>query len=141
MRQISGALRPGQPRDADSQRLVDALGPVAAAVRAQFEQVGVKVLDVGRQLEFLGDVFVADVAIGDEAHADFGVRIGVDDGGGDRPDLALGAFDQRPHRAGGVEHERDFDDRLGHGRMRLAVEQGGAVASKQQCKRASAPAQ
>ena len=69
--------------------------------------------------EFLGHVFVADVAIGDEAHADFGVGIGVDDGGRDRPDLALGALDQRPHRAGGVEHEGDLDDRLARGRAKI----------------------
>ena len=96
-----------------SQRLVDAFRPVAAAARVQLQQVGVEVLDVGGEVECLGDVFVADVAIGDEAHADFGVGIGVDDRGRDRPDLALGALDQRPHRAGGVEHEGDFDDRLG----------------------------
>ena len=96
MRQMSPALAPGQLVDADVQRLVDAFRPVAAAARLQLEQVGVEVLDVGGEVECLGDVFVADVAIGDEAHADFGVGIGVDDRGGDRPDLALGALDQRP---------------------------------------------
>ena len=110
MRQMLRALRPGELGDADMQRLVDALRPVAAAARFQLQQVGIEVLDVGGEIERLGHVFVADVAIGDEAHADLGVRVGVDDGGRDRPDLAFGAFDQRAHRAGGVEHERDLDN-------------------------------
>ena len=107
-----GALRPGQLGHADVQRLVDAFRPVAAAARLQLQEVGVQVLDVGRQRKGLGDVLVADVAIGDQADADFGAGIFIDDRGRDRPDLALGAFDQRPHRAGGVEHERDLDDGL-----------------------------
>ena len=74
MRRDLRALRPGQLGDADVQRLVDAFRPVAAAARFQLQQVGVEVLDVGGELEDLGDVFVADIAIGDEAHADFGVR-------------------------------------------------------------------
>ena len=109
------ALRPGELVDADMQRLVDALGPVAAAARSQLQQIGVEVLDVGGERERLGDIFVADVAVGHQAHADFGVGIGIDDRGGDRPDLALGALDQRPHRAGGVEHEGDFDHGLARG--------------------------
>ena len=102
-------MRPLQLVDGDVERLVDALRPVAAAARLQFQQIGVEVLDVGGQLEFPGDVFVADVAIGDEAHADVGIGIGIDDRGGDRPDFPLGALDQPAHRSRGVEHEGDFD--------------------------------
>ena len=112
-----GALRPGQFRHADMQRLVDALRPVAAAARAQLQQIGIKVLDVGGELEGLGDVVVADIAIGDQPHADFGVGIGIDDRGGDRPDFAFGALDQRPHGAGGVEHEGDLDHGLARDRL------------------------
>ena len=101
-----GPLRPGQFGHRLMQRLVDAFRPVAAAARLQREQIGVEILDVGGQFEPLGDIFVADIAIGDEAHADFGGGIFVDDRGRDRPDLAFGAFDQSRHRAGGVEHER-----------------------------------
>ena len=82
--------------DGDIERLVDALRPVAAAARLQLQQIGIKVLDVGGEIELLGDVVVADVAIGDQAHADFGVGIGIDDRGRDRPDLALGAPSIRP---------------------------------------------
>jgi hypothetical protein len=84
--------------------------------RAQLEQIGIKVLDIGGEFEFLGDVLVADIAIGDQADADFGVGIGIDDRGGNRPDLAFGALDQRPHGAGGVEHEGDFDHGLARDR-------------------------
>ena len=104
---------PLQPVDRDIERFVDAFRPVAAAARLQFQQIGVEVLDVGGEIELFGDVIVADVAIGDEADADLGVGIRVDDGGGDRPDLALGAFDQAAHRARGVQHERDFDGGFG----------------------------
>jgi len=95
--------------DRNVERLVDAFGPVAAAARLQFQKAGVEVLDVGGEFDFLGHIIVANVAIGDKAHADVGVGIGIDDGRGDRPDLALGAFDQATHRAGGVEHEGYFD--------------------------------
>jgi len=92
--------------DRNVERLVDAFGPVAAAARLQFQKAGVEVLDVGGEFDFLGHIIVANVAIGDKAHADVGVGIGIDDGRGDRPDLALGAFDhQATHRAGGVEHD------------------------------------
>jgi methylthioribose-1-phosphate isomerase len=120
MRQI-GTLRPGELGHRDMQRLVDAFGPVAAASRAQFQELGVKVLDVSRKIEDLGDVVVADVAIGDQTHADLGAGVFVDDGGRDRPDLALRAFDQRAHRAGGVEHEGD----LHHGPGLCAVRSEG----------------
>src|SRR5450631_269013 len=118
-----GALRPGQFRHRDVQRLVDALGPVAAAARVQLQQIGVEILDIGSEFEFFGDIVVADIAVGDQPHADFGIGIGIDDRGRDRPDFAFGALDQPTHRAGGVEHERDFDhgltrDRLGGGLTR-----------------------
>jgi hypothetical protein len=86
--------------------------------RAQLQQIGVEVLDIGGQLEFLGDVFVANVAIGDEAHADPGVGIGVDYCSRNRPDFAFGRLDQRTHRAGGVEHKSDFDHGLARSRRR-----------------------
>ena len=116
IRLVSPPHGPLQLVDGNVERLVDAFGPVAAAARLQFEKVGVEILDVGGEFDLLGDVVVADVAIGDEAHADVGVRIGIDDGGRDRPDLALGAFEQAAHRAGGVEHERDFDGGFCNGR-------------------------
>jgi hypothetical protein len=109
MRLMSSPRAPLQLVDGHVERFVDALRPVAAAARFQFQKMGVEVLDVGREAEGLCDVFVADVAIGDQPHANVGVGIAVDDGGGDRPDLALGAVDQGAHRAGGVEHERHFD--------------------------------
>ena len=108
MRLVS-PLCPLQLVDGDVERFVDALRPVAAAARLQLQQIRVEVLDVGGELEFPGDVFVADVAIGDEAHADIGVGIGIDDRGGDRPDFSFCALDQPAHRARGVEHEGDFD--------------------------------
>jgi hypothetical protein len=106
---------PAQLVDGDVKRFVDAFRPVAAAARFQLEQVGVEILDVGGEIEGPRDIVIANVAIGDEAHADVGVGIAVDDRGRDRPDLALGAFDQAAHRARGVEHERDLDGRLGDG--------------------------
>ena len=109
MRVDVASAAPVHLRDADVQRFVDAFRPVAAARRAQLQQVGVEALDVGGEVEGLGDVVVADVAIGDEAHADLGVGAAIDQRGGDRPDLALGALDQRAHRAGGVEDEHDLD--------------------------------
>ena len=102
--------------DGDIERLVDAFRPVAAAAGLQLQQAGVEILDVGGEIDLLGDVVVADVAIGDEAHADVGVGIGIDDRGRDRPDLALGAVDQGAHRARGVEHERHFDGGFCDGR-------------------------
>src|SRR5258708_37737749 len=51
-----------------------------------------------------------------EAHANVGVGVTVEYSGRDRPDLALGAFDQTAHRARGVEDERDLDGGLGDGR-------------------------
>jgi hypothetical protein len=71
-------------------------------LRAQFEQMAVDRLDVVGQRETLRHIFVADVAIGDQPHPQLGVRPFVENGGGDRPDLALGAFDQTRHRAGRV---------------------------------------
>jgi hypothetical protein len=82
--------RPAQFADGDVERFVDALRPIAAAAGLQLQQVGVEVLDVGGEIEGLGDVLLADIAVGDEAHANVGVRIGVGDYGRDRPDLALG---------------------------------------------------
>ena len=86
---------------------------VATAAGLEFKQIGVKVLNVGGQRKDFGDVVVADIAIGDQSHPDIGIRAAIEDRGGDRPDLAFGALDQRSHRAGGVEHEGHFDDRLG----------------------------
>ena len=63
----------------------------------------------GGEIEGLGDVLVGDIAVGDEAHANVGVRIGVGDHGRDRPGLALGPFDQAAHRSRGVQNERGFD--------------------------------
>jgi hypothetical protein len=80
---------PAQLVDGDIERLVDALRPVAAASRLQLEQIGVEILDVGGQVERPGDVVVADVAIGDEAHANLSIGIAVEDRGGDRPYLRL----------------------------------------------------
>ena len=102
-------MGPVQLVDGNVERFVDALLPVAAAARLQLQQIGVEVLDIGGELELPCDVFVADVAIGDEAHADIGIGVGIDDRGCDRPDLALGALDQTAHRARGIEHEGDFD--------------------------------
>src|SRR5207249_8815513 len=70
----------------------------SAALRPQLQEIAVETLDVGGEVKLFGDIGVADVAIGDKAHADVGVRQAVDDRGRDRPDLALGALDQRPHR-------------------------------------------
>jgi len=70
---------------------------LATEAGAQLQQVSIKVLDVGGEFEFLGDVFVADVAIGHEAHADLGIGVGIDDCGRDRPDFAFGILDQWPH--------------------------------------------
>jgi hypothetical protein len=113
-----GALAPGQLVDRDVERFVDAFRPVAAAARLEFEQIGVEVLDVGGEVEFLRHIIVADVAVGDEAHADFGVGIGLDDRGRDRPDFPLGALDQTGHGARGVEDECDLDNGPGGGRRR-----------------------
>ena len=107
---------PFQLVDGHIERLVDALRPVAAAAGLQFQKVGVEILDVGGEFDLFGDIVVTDVAIGDEAHADVGVGIGIDDCGRNRPDLALGAFEQAAHRARGVEHERHFDGGFCNGR-------------------------
>ena len=96
MRRVS-LLRPLQLVDGNVERLVDALRPVAAAARLEFQKIGIEILDVGGEFDLPGDVVIADVAIGDEAHADIGVGIRIDDRGRDRPDLALGAFDQPAH--------------------------------------------
>ena len=41
-----------------------------------------------------GHVLVADVAVGDQAHAQVGFGVALGDEVGDRPDLALGPVDQ-----------------------------------------------
>src|SRR6476646_6944859 len=87
-------------------------GYLVSGALLQVHQIGIEVLDVGVQFEVLGDVFVADVGIGDEAHADIGVRIGIDDCGRDRPDFSFCPLDQATHRAGGIKNEGDFDGRL-----------------------------
>ena len=109
------ALAPRQFVDRHRERLVDAFRPVAAATRFLLEQVGVEILDIGGEVECPGHIIVADVAVGDEVDADFGVGIGLDDRGRDRPDFALGTLDQAGHRARGVEHERDLDNGPGGG--------------------------
>ena len=81
-----------------------------------------------------GDVVVADVAIGDQAHADIGVGIGIDDRGRDRPDLALGALDQAAHRARGVQHEGDFDGGFCDGLRQAGGQRQG---SESECERAN----
>src|SRR6185437_12048792 len=73
------ALGPLQFVDGDVERLVDAFRPVAAAARLQLEQTGVQILDISGEFDLPGDVVVADVAIGDEAHANIGIGITVDD--------------------------------------------------------------
>src|SRR5664279_4554937 len=109
------------PKDSNSPPISRISTPLCwSCARAQLQQIGVEILDIGGEFESFGDVVVADIAVGDQSHADFGIGIGIDDRGGDRPDFAFGALNQRAHRAGGVEHERDFDhgltrDRLGGG--------------------------
>jgi len=55
---------------------------------------------------FLVDVFVADVAIGDEAHSDIGIRIGIDDRGSRIDQIfSFCPLDQAAHRAGSIKNE------------------------------------
>jgi hypothetical protein len=100
-----------------------------SAARLQLEQMRIEVLDVRGEVDLSGHIVVANVSVGDEAHTDVGIRIGIDDRGRDRPDLALGAFDQPAHRARGIEHEGDFDGGFGVG-LRQAGGEGKAGESE-----------
>ena len=52
------------------------------------------------------------IAIGNQAHPDFRLRGRFHDLVDDAPDLLLRALDEAAHRAGGVDHEDQFDRRL-----------------------------
>ena len=66
-------------------------------------------VEVVGQVEDLGDVGVALVAVGDEADLQVGRRLAAGDLVADGPDLRLGPVDQAAHAAGRVEAEDDLD--------------------------------
>ena len=93
------------------QRARDVFGRVAAAVGVEAAQPPVDAVQIVIEIEHLGDVGVADVAVGDQADPQVGRRLPLRDEAGEAPDLPLGALDQTRHRAGRVEREHQLDAR------------------------------
>src|SRR5262249_26294756 len=98
--------------DAVVQRLVDALGRVAAAGRLERLQLSVDGVEVGGKVGDLGDVLVTPVAEGDEADGELGGGFAGGDLVADGPDLGLGSPGEAGHAAGRVQAEDDLDARL-----------------------------
>ena len=102
-------LAPRDLVDRIVERLVDAFGPVAAALGAKIHQAGVHLIEIFGQIEDAGDVGVAAIAKRDQSHLDVGILLRRGHGRCDRPDLFPGRLNQAAHAAGGIQHEHDLD--------------------------------
>ena len=100
---------PAHARNRILQSLVDRLRTIATPIGLEVHQVCIHGIEVGGQIEHLGDVLIATITIGDQTDADLGRRLRTRHGGGDGPDLVLGRFDEAAHAAGGVEYEDQID--------------------------------
>ena len=94
--------------------------PVAAAVGVEAAQPAIDAIQVVIEVEHLGHVGVADVAVRDQADPQVGRRLSLRDEARQAPDLSLRALDQAGHRAGRVEREHQLDARPRGGDGRLA---------------------
>src|SRR5262249_2305753 len=92
-----GGGAPLDLRDRLVQRLLAALGEVAAALGLEAHEVAVDRVQVVGQVEDLGDVGVAAVAEGDQADLDARRRRAAGDLVADGPDLLLGGVDEAAH--------------------------------------------
>ena len=90
-------------------------------------QPPVDAVEIRIEIEHPRHVGVADVAVGDQAHAQVRRRLPLGDEAGEAPDLLLRALDEARHRAGRVEREHQLDARPGGQRGRRLHERIGRL--------------
>jgi hypothetical protein len=89
--------------------LGDMLGRIATTTCRKRREVLIDPINVVGQIKKLGDIFVADIAVGNQTDAQLWGRLALRDVAGKLPDLLFGAADQRAHRAGGVDDEHHIN--------------------------------
>ena len=104
-------LAPGDLGDGFVEGLIDALGKVTAPLGLERLQLRVDGIEIVGEIGDFGDVGVAAIAKGDEAHLENRSWRAGGDLVADGPDFLLGRADQASHATGGIEAEYDFDVR------------------------------